>query len=331
MTWPLEQVKEECAVLLRREGRSEIYVRAVERHADMLAKIGVRDLADDGLQAKVRLYLDLPTHEKHRRHDSAQAAGSTVQVRYGYLRALVGHAMRYMGMVQDPLVGFVMPAKARRAAIARTDEQEVYTLDEVRATLALDRREDPVWLAFLIACYTGLRAFELYALKWDQIDWESRTLRVSKGKGSKVRTVPLQPDLYEYLNHLGGKAAKRPRLGVVCVIESPRLAVQQHLRPLLDLAGVKWDRGASDITGLPRRLTWHACRRTCAAASLAAGVDSVEIQRALGHEDLSLTGAYAGAFTRWKHQVQVEGWPRGQLCFFGNGNKKRVAGAATPG
>jgi len=75
------------------------------------------------------------------------------------------------------------------------------------------------------------------------------------------------------------------------------------------------DRGASEISGLPRRLTWHSCRRTCAAALLAAGADSQEIRRALGHEDVGLTGHYASSFTQWKAQVEAEGWPRGKLYF----------------
>jgi site-specific recombinase XerD len=52
-----------------------------------------------------------------------------------------------------------------------------------------------------------------------------------------------------------------------------------------------------------------------AAALLAAGADSLEIQRGLGHEKLALTGHYASAFTRWKSQVDDEQWPRGRLCF----------------
>ena len=317
-TWPLEDVIAECVAYMRKEERSYAYVQAVERHGHMLAKVGVRDLTEEGFQAKVRLYLDMPTDERHRlrtRADGA-AAASTVRIRYGYMRSLVTHAMRFMGLRQNPLEAFTMPGRIRKEAISRTSDQETYNLDEIRAVLALNRRDDPVWVSFAVAVFTGLRAFEIRALRWEEIDWTTRTLRVSKGKGSKVRHVPLQAEVYDLLNGLGGPGAERPRLGPLAGLTTKRLDVEV-LRPLLDLARVKWYRGINDITGMPRRLTWHACRRTCAAASLAAGVDSLEIQRSLGHEEMELTGEYAGAFTRWKSVVQAEGWPRGRLCFFG--------------
>jgi len=50
---------------------------------------------------------------------------------------------------------------------------------------------------------------------------------------------------------------------------------------------------------------------------LAAGVDAVEIQRGLGHADISMTGEYAGAYTKWKSVVADEEWPRGVLRFRG--------------
>jgi integrase len=315
-TWPLADVITDCAAFMVKEGRNPAYIKAVQRHGGMLQRVGVRDLADEALQGKVRLYLELPTDEAHRRHQSSEApAASTIQVRFIYVRVLVTYAMRHMGLRNDPLAGFVMPRNARREAVTRTSDQETYTLAEVRAVLALDRREDPVWVAFVVAIFTGLRAFELHALRWEAIDWAARMLRVARGKGAKVRHVPLPNQLHDFLRGLGGPDAKSPRLGPIVSSTLPRLNVE-YLRPLLTLAGVEWERGDNELSGLPRRLTWHACRRTCAAASLAAGVDSLEIQRSLGHEEMEMTGEYAGAFTRWKAAVQAEGWPRGHLCFF---------------
>jgi integrase len=312
--WPLEDVLAECVANMRREGRNETYRKEMERHGRMLQSVGVRDLSDDNLPAKMRLYLDLPTSERHRRHAGPQAAASTVRVRYGFIRTLVSFAIRFMGMQNDPLAKFHLSDRSSKEAIARTSDQETYTLEEIRLVLQLDRRDDQIWLGFILAIYTGLRAFELAALRWESIDWSTRTLRVERGKGNKTRVVSLQPDIHDFLRELGGPGAERPRIGPVCAFKAARLEVRQ-LHPLLDLVGVTWDRGTSQPTGLPRRLTWHACRRTCAAASLACGVDSLDIQRSLDHEEMDLTGEYAGAFTRWKAMVSEEGWPRGRLCF----------------
>lgn len=313
--WSIAEVLKDFVALLKQQGRSEGYIATAERMARLLESVGVCDLAEDGLRAKVRTFLALPTNEDHRRRKSEAPAASTVRTRLTYARMLVAHAMRHLGMKTDPLRGFVWSTRTGGEGASRPSDQETYELDEVRAVLALNRRDDAIWLAFVVAIFSGLRAFELHGLRWESIDWATRVLRVARGKGSKSRHVPLQPELYDFLRKLGGPDADRPRLGSMFNIARDRLIVLQ-LRPLLIAAGVKWDRGLHEITGLPRRLTWHACRRTCAAASLAAGVDSLEIQRSLGHEELEMTGEYCGAHARWKAVVAAEGWPRGRLCLF---------------
>lgn len=318
-TWPIDEVLAGCVENMRREGKVPTYIHAMERHGKQLYQVGLRDLNDAGLHAKVRRFLNLPTDMIHRRKadkSDATPAVSTMVIRFGYVRVLVSYAIRHMGLRQDPLMGFISPKVTHKRQITKTSDQETYTLDEIRAVLALDRKDDPAWLAFAIAIFSGLRAFELRALRWEEMDWSTRTIRVSCGKGGKIRHVPMQPELHDLLWTLGGPGAKRPRIGPLFSIADTRFCIKQ-IRPLLDLADVKWDRGVNDRTGLPRRLAWHACRRTCAAASLAAGVDSLEIQRALGHEEMEMTGEYAGAFTRWKSVIVAEGWPRGRLCLFG--------------
>lgn len=84
----------------------------------------------------------------------------------------------------------------------RTSDQETYTLDEVRAVLSLNANQDPVWIAFVIAVFSGLRAFELRALRWDAIDWRIRMLRVARGKCGKVRSVPFMTNSMSFFVRL---------------------------------------------------------------------------------------------------------------------------------
>lgn len=312
-TWPVSLVLEDCLTVMRQEGRSPTYIHEVERHVGMMQAAQLHDLADDALHARIRQYLDLPTCENRRRRESAAPAPGTKQQRLRFVRILVNHATRYMGLRQDPMVGFFIPGV--RGRITKPSDMETYHPAEVRAVLDLNRRDDPAWLAFVISVYSGLRAAELMALRWEEIDWDTRILRVARGKGGKMRHVHLQPDLFDLLYVVGGPGAEKPKLGKVLVLNYGRLQVF-ILRPLLALAHVKWDRGIDEETKYRRTLTWHACRRTCAAASLAAGVDSLDIQRSLGHADIEMTGEYAGAFARWKAFAQAENWPRGRLCFF---------------
>jgi hypothetical protein len=56
-SWPVEDVLVECVANMRREGKNENYTKEVERHGLLLQGVGVRDLSDDNLVAKMRLYL----------------------------------------------------------------------------------------------------------------------------------------------------------------------------------------------------------------------------------------------------------------------------------
>lgn len=312
---------------MEREKRSAQYVRQMRMAIAGLEKQGVGDLAADGFQAQVRAYLLSPTDENRRRGQDEAPAPRTIRIRFAYARALVRHAMREFRLKADPLADFRMPSGASLKELDRDGGGEAYTITEVRQVLARNRPQEPAWLAFAIGCYAGLRAAEIRALRWEDIDFTARTIRVGKGKGNKVRTVELQAELAEILLPLSGRGEKVVKTGPVVRLAEPRLHTQHHLDPLLDDAGVVRDRGRNEVSGLKRMLGWHSCRRTYAAASLGAGVDDLALARNLGHtvNEKALTGAYAGAFVGMKAQIQDEGWPAGRLCFRAAPNGKAEA------
>lgn len=52
-----------------------------------------------------------------------------------------------------------------------------------------------------MAYYTGMRKGEILGLRWDQVDWASRQVRLDPGttKNAEGRTIPLTGELYEWL------------------------------------------------------------------------------------------------------------------------------------
>jgi len=97
------------------------------------------------------------------------------------------------------------PAQGLMVKVPET-EKKVLTNSEAEIFLAAARDTDhrfyPVWL---LALFTGCRSGELFALKWTDVDFESRTISINKAwnskngftptKNQKTRAVPISEDL----------------------------------------------------------------------------------------------------------------------------------------
>ena len=56
----------------------------------------------------------------------------------------------------------------------------MYTVDEIEKILSRFKKNKAFICAFLTACYTGMRTGEVFALTWDDIDLENRTIKITK-------------------------------------------------------------------------------------------------------------------------------------------------------
>lgn len=56
----------------------------------------------------------------------------------------------------------------------------MYTVDEIEKILSRFKKNKSFICAFLTACYTGMRTGEVFALTWDDIDLENRTIKITK-------------------------------------------------------------------------------------------------------------------------------------------------------
>lgn len=160
------------------------------------------------------------------------------------------------------------------------------------------------WAIFELIYATGARVGEICALVPEDIDFNSRTVRLW-GKGSKERIVPFSPQaekaLRFYLQRARGELQKTPPadalfLGAQGGAVSERI-VRGRLHRACALAGVP-DLGP------------HGLRHSMASHMLAGGADLRVIQEMLGHSALSTTqrythvdahrliGAYQQAFPR---------------------------------
>ena len=132
---------------------------------------------------------------------------------------------------------------------------------------------------------SGLRASEVVALDWDDIDFRVGALRVEHGKGGKQRVVPVGQHALDTLE-LYRSSWQRRRVDLEAVFVNPsgkRLSVRAVGRIL---------ERCLKIAGVQTKASPHALRHSFATHLLEHGADLRAIQEMLGHASISTTQKY---------------------------------------
>ena len=173
-------------------------------------------------------------------------------------------------------------------------EPEVFTPAEERRILShlRDRPRDLMLVELMLR--TGVRVEEAAGLTLDDlVDGPSgQLLRVRQGKGRKDRVVPLDTPkdalsrrLRTYVTRVRPAETEQRALFL-----SSRREGSQEWSPLTSRAIQTLFRRISDETGI--HANPHKCRHTFATRALAAGVDVMALQKALGHTTLAMVSRY---------------------------------------
>jgi integrase len=186
------------------------------------------------------------------------------------------------GVPNSPVYGIKLNLKSEKVP-------DILSIEEIKKFLFEAKRQNhpwyPVWATALL---TGMRAGELYALAWDDVDLESNLIRVSKSfnkrtneikctKAGYWRNIPLSPELRNLFIQLKGKAESHYVL--------PRFR--------------EWDRGEQCKAlkmflfgiGLPK-IKFHALRACFATQLLAKGTPAAIVMKICGWRDLKTMEFY---------------------------------------
>lgn len=180
------------------------------------------------------------------------------------------------------------PAQGMMVKVPET-EKKVLTNSEVEIFLVeaqeTNHRFYPVWI---LALFSGCRSGELYALRWTDVDFDSRIISVNKSwsskngftstKNQKTRTVPISEELLQYLKEL-------------------RLARGQEEYVLPRLS--EWERGcAAKVTKAFCKsigvtdIRFHDLRATFITNLLSRGESLARVMAIVGHSDMETTNVY---------------------------------------
>lgn len=204
---------------------------------------------------------------------------NTVNVIYNF-----GIEERFItGVNATPVYGIKLNVKAEKVPDILTNEEIKKFLYEAKR---LEHPWYPIWATALL---TGMREGELYAIDWDDVDFETNIIRVSKSynkvtdeiKSTKAgywRNVPMSPELRSLFLDLKNRA---PESKFVL----PRFR--------------DWDRGEQSKVlkafllgiGLPS-IKFHALRACFATQLLAKGTPAAIVMKICGWRDLKTMEFY---------------------------------------
>jgi len=262
---------------------SDQYKQIVRQHImPDLGMIKLKDLNPRQIQA---LY--------SKKMESGTSARTVILI-HAVLRRALNHALR-LGMIgRNPALAVIRPKFKRKEMKTLSDSQ-------VRTLLSFaegDRFEVLFWLAVT----TGLRQGELLGLKWSDVDWINRRLRIQRQlqrlSGGLVFSEP--------------KSAAGRRVIALGVTTVEKLRKHQDIQfGESRMAGSSWkenDMIFPSSTGTPMDpsnlyhnfkkllikaelpdVRFHDLRHTAATLMLQQGVHPKVVQERLGHSDISMT------------------------------------------
>lgn len=194
-------------------------------------------------------------------------------------------------VLSDPTKGIALPRDIK-GTINYLDA------DNRRKFLSLMTEDCGFYLPAMIAYYTGMRAGEICALQWKDVNLATETIRITKtakdyrtASGAhdveisnpktpkSARTIPIIGELKEILSKEAKN--KRPKLNdFVVAWRNPRLLCSSFQ---------KWSIRNAVIGEAGKPITMHGLRHTFATLGVASGMDIKSLSSILGHSSTAMT------------------------------------------
>jgi integrase len=247
----------------------------------------------------------------------------------------------FASLMRDLAADYGFPDPTVRIRPPRSDvrglrESRVLTEEQLRDFLAAVHTYAPERFAEVVTvATTGMRPAEVYALKWDCVDFDKRFLVVTRGISAGTLTESTK-------THAGRVVPMPPLLVEVLQAHRQRLLREQHpgLRFNLvfpgDHGGLRLPQSATKVYDLAREATKldirvgpQVLRRTFNTLLLREGVDRIVLRAMMGHTSEAMTQRYAGVDLKDKHKAvlrlfpgekpggsegEAEGRPEGRIC-----------------
>lgn len=135
-----------------------------------------------------------------------------------------------------------------------------------------------VKIAFLFACFTGLRISDIRLLTWGEIERNPLQIKKRQKKTKRFVIVPMNQTAWDLIND--NQLHDKDEL-VFPLVGTTKTNTNQYLN--------MW----AERVGLQKQIGWHTARRTFATLTLEQGAEILTVSKLLGHTKVSTTAVYA--------------------------------------
>jgi len=273
----------------------EAYKNDLSQFAQFLQKQGINDWRQVNKESLTDFILDM---KEEREYSSSTVARKVAAVR-AFLHFLVNENL----LSEDPSENLSSPSVTKRLPRPIAPEDIEALLAAPAAEAGARGIRDKALLELLYA--TGMRVTEVVSLEVDDVNLASSTVRCV-GKGAKERIIPLYSKavkaLEEYL--------EKGRLSLIKDSEERALFVN-HRGERLTRQGL-WliiKRYVKQV-GISDLVTPHTLRHSFATHMLNGGADLRNVQKLLGHANISTTQVYTQVSNKHLREVYDDSHPR---------------------
>lgn len=176
---------------------------------------------------------------------------------------------------------------AVKVRLPRPESKLVETLDRAE----IQRLEDGATserdrLVIRLLADTGVRLGELLGLRHEDLieQGRERYLRV-RGKGARERLVPLSPGLHQRLRRYAQRGGRSSGRIFLTTRRSARTGEYEPVQPRSIQNALAY---AAQAAGITKRVHPHLLRHSYATWALRRGMNPLQLQRILGHSDLTM-------------------------------------------
>lgn len=168
----------------------------------------------------------------------------------------------------------------------------IFTIDEINRILDSVDRNNPIgkrnYAIILMAGKTGLRSSDIRTLKFENIDWDTKTINITQVKTKKYLSLPLLDDVgwavIDYLKH-GRPETECKNIFVSHAYPYGELTTLCSIMPKqMRKAGIK--------SPVNKRTGMHSFRSSLATRMLEDDIPLTVVSQTLGHADITSTEVY---------------------------------------